>query len=832
MRIISSRQHLPKSITPALIALLVSMILLSGMFAPVFAVTLNEALDNNTLTFTTGGSAAWFGQTSVYSYGGSSAQSGDISDGQTSWLSFNTPYIGPSGAYLRFDWKVSSEERYDLLSFYMDYELMDSIDGEVGWQTMTYYLPASGYYSLEWEYVKDGSVSSGSDAGWVDHVQLITAWSAPMIGEAVDNTALTWSSFFSGYGEAWAGEPYISMYGGDAAQSGSVRDSSYSYLDTGVTGPGTLYFYWKVSSESGDYLIFYIDGVSQTSVSGDVDWNQESFSISSGYHTLRWSYKKDVGVSAGSDAGWLDQLEFVPTSVTLGEAVDNTGLTWSSGGSAHWFGQTATSYYGGDASQSGVVIDDAYTWMQTTVAGPGTLSFYWKVSSESGYDFLEFYIDGVLQTEISGEVSWQQKSFSLASGSHTIAWSYSKDRSVSAGSDAGWVDRVQFTSTPAGTVTVTTPNGGQNWVRGTTHTITWTSTGSPGANVKIELLKGGVLNTVISSSTANDGSYSWTISPTQTTGTNYRIRITSTSNAAITDTSNSDFTISLGTLTVTSPNGGQSWVRGTTHTITWSSVGSPGTNVKIELMKSGVLNKIISSSTANDGSYSWTISSTQTLGTDYKVRITSTSITSITDSSNGNFAITVGALTVTTPNGGNRWVRGTTHGIAWSSIGSPGTYVKIELLKGGVLNKVISSSTANDGYYSWTVSSTQTLGTDYKIRITSTSVTSISDSSNSNFAITAGALTVTTPNGGQTWARGSVHTITWASTGSPGAYVKIELLKGGVLNKIISSSTANDGSYTWTISATQTVGTDYKIRITSTSITSITDNSNSNFAIN
>lgn len=706
------------------------------MIAPVFAVTLNEALDNSSLTFSTGGSATWFGQTSVYSYGGDAAQSGDISDGQTSWLSFQTPYVGSWGNYLRFDWKVSSEERFDMLSFYMDYELMDSIDGEVGWQTKAYYLPASGYHTLEWKYEKDGSVSSGSDAGWVDHVELLSGWAAPIIDEAVDNTALTWSSFFSGYGEAWEGEPFISMYGGDAAQSGSVRDSSYSYLDTGVTGPGTLYFYWKVSSEPDDNLIFYIDGVSQSSISGDIDWYQESFNISSGYHTLRWSYKKDVGVSAGSDAGWLDSVEFVPTSVTLGEAVDNTGLTWSTFGSAHWFGQTSTSYYGGDAAQSGNVIDDAYTWIQTTVTGPGTLSFYWKVSSEAGYDYLEFYIDSALQSEISGEVNWQQKSFSLASGSHTLVWSYSKDRSVSAGSDAGWLDRVQFTSTPTSTITVTAPNGGEKWVRGTFNTIKWTSTGSPGANVKIELMKAGVLNKVISSSTANDGVYgAWNISSTQTLGTDYKIRITSTSNSAITDGSNSNFAITAGALTVTTPNGGQKWVRGTVHTITWTSVGSPGAYVKIELLKGGVLNRVISSSTANDGTYSWTISSTQTLGTDYKIRITSTSIVSITDSSNSNFAITAGALTVTTPNGGQTWARGSVHTITWTSIGSPGAYVKIELLKGGVLNKVISWSTANDGSYSWTISSTQTVGTNYKIRITSTSITSITDSSNNNFAI-------------------------------------------------------------------------------------------------
>jgi hypothetical protein len=194
-----------------------------------------------------------------------------------------------------------------------------------------------------------------------------------------------------------------------------------------------------------------------------------------------------------------------------------------------------------------------------------------------------------------------------------------------------------------------------------------------------------------------------------------------------------------------------------------------------------------------------------------------------------------GTLTVASPNGGQNWVRGTAHTITWTSTGSPGANVKIELLKAGVSVGVVSSSTANDGSYGWTISSTQTLGTDYKIRITSTSITSITDSSNNNFAITASAastIIVTTPNGGQTWARSSVHTITWTSAGSPGAYVKIELLKSGVSVGVVTSSTPNDGSHDWYISSTRAVGTDYKIRITSTSITSITDSSNNNFAIN
>lgn len=92
-------------------------------------------------------------------------------------------------------------------------------------------------------------------------------------------------------------------------------------------------------------------------------------------------------------------------------------------------------------------------------------------------------------------------------------------------------------------------------------------------------------------------------------------------------------------------------------------------------------------------------------------------------------------------------------------------------------------------------------------------------------------MTVTAPNGGENGVRGTAYTITWTSADGPGAYVKIELLKAGVVVGVISSSTANDGSFTWTISSTRTAGTDYAIRITSTSNSAITDSSDNNFAI-
>tara|TARA_X000000368_G_C22449925_1_gene458543 strand:- start:18 stop:521 length:504 start_codon:yes stop_codon:yes gene_type:complete len=67
-----------------------------------------------------------------------------------------------------------------------------------------------------------------------------------------------------------------------------------------------------------------------------------------------------------------------------------------------------------------------------------------KVSSESNYDFLKFYIDGQLQGEWSGEVNWSSETFFVNAGQHTFSWVYSKDESVSDGSDAAWVDYILF----------------------------------------------------------------------------------------------------------------------------------------------------------------------------------------------------------------------------------------------------------------------------------------------------------------------------------------------------------------------------------------------------
>ena len=379
-------------------------------------------------------------------------------------------------------------------------------------------------------------------------------------------------------------------------------------------------------------------------------------------------------------------------------------------------------------------------------------------------------------------------------------------------------------------ITVVSPNGGENWTRGTTHMINWTSTGSPGAYVKIELMKAGVWKSTIISSTLNDGSNPWLIPVTLTPGNDYKIKITSTTNVAYTDTSDNNFTIPTPNITVLSPNGTESWIRGTTQTIKWNSSGSPGTYVKIELLKAGILNRVIVASTLNDGSHPWPILATQAPGTDYKVKITSTSNPSYNDTSDDYFTIPVPSFTVVYPDGSKFWIRGTTQTIRWNSTENPKSYVKIELLKSGVA-KVIIASTLNDGSHPWLIPANQIPGIDYKIRVSSTTNVSINDTSDNPFTIPAPSFSVVSPNGLENWVRGTTQTIRWNSTESPGSYVKIELLKPGVPNKVIILSTLNDGSHPWLIPAAQAPGNDYKVRITSTINVSNNDTSNNSFTI-
>ena len=141
----------------------------------------------------------------------------------------------------------------------------------------------------------------------------------------------------------------------------------------------------------------------------------------------------------------------VTNFTSLGDAVNAPALPWTTFGDASWFVETTNTHDNLSAAQSGAIGNNQETWIQTIVTGPGTLSFWWKVSSQDGSDYLQFLIDGNFQDELTGDSGWQQRTYQIGSGTHTNRWHYYKDGSNTDGQDAGFLDEVSFgviTNTP------------------------------------------------------------------------------------------------------------------------------------------------------------------------------------------------------------------------------------------------------------------------------------------------------------------------------------------------------------------------------------------------
>jgi hypothetical protein len=283
-----------------------------------------------------------------------------------------------------------------------------------------------------------------SNIGYAAAYGIPNVGTPPPVGDLADAIDTTYTVTTSGSAN-WTEVTDVYYNDGDSAKSGLITHSQSTSMTTTIapTAASTVKFYWKVSSEASyDYLKFYIDGALQGQIAGTVDWTQVSYSVAAGSHTLLWTYAKDSSVSSGSDCGWVDKLEVVAGSTTdpIAEALDVTGYTFSFSGTGSWYKETTTYYYGADAAQSPVITHSQSSSFQTTISGKTSVKFYWRVSSESGYDYLRFYIDGTLKNSISGSTSWAQKSYTVTTASHILKWTYSKDASVSSGSDCGWVD--------------------------------------------------------------------------------------------------------------------------------------------------------------------------------------------------------------------------------------------------------------------------------------------------------------------------------------------------------------------------------------------------------
>ena len=136
-------------------------------------------------------------------------------------------------------------------------------------------------------------------------------------------------------------------------------------------------------------------------------------------------------------------------------------------------------------------------------------------------------------------------------------------------------------SLSAGTLKVTTPNGGNKWKTGKKYAIKWVK-GNGGAFVKIQLLKSNKHYKWVTKKTKNDGKHPWKVPASVATGSAYKIKIVSIKNKKVFDKSDKNFTITkvggdsggddddTGSIEVSTPDGGESRSTSKKYVIKWA----------------------------------------------------------------------------------------------------------------------------------------------------------------------------------------------------------------------------------------------------------------------
>lgn len=129
------------------------------------------------------------------------------------------------------------------------------------------------------------------------------------------------------------------------------------------------------------------------------------------------------------------------------ETGDMNQFAWTSEGDYPWEIINSGAYAGTYCARStNYNVNSSISDLVLTInaANAGDVTFYSKVSSENGYDFFKFYLDGTEMDSRSGTGNWQESSYPITAGTHTLKFTYEKDYSQKSGSDRAWIDNITF----------------------------------------------------------------------------------------------------------------------------------------------------------------------------------------------------------------------------------------------------------------------------------------------------------------------------------------------------------------------------------------------------
>ena len=362
-----------------------------------------------------------------------------------------------------------------------------------------------------------------------------------------------------------------------------------------------------------------------------------------------------------------------------------------------------------------------------------------------------------------------------------------------------------ITSQTTQAITLTSPDGGESWEGGSSHAITWNSSGIKKVKIEYTLNNGLTWNQLVNNF-ENNGSYQWSIP--DIFSSQCKIKVSDSEDGDPLDESNGVFTISqVPTLDLISPDGNENLIAGEPIDIIWTSKGID--NIKIEFTeKNGITESdwftLVESTPAGIGKYSTSFTRASDL---YRVRISDAKDGSPRDVSSSTFRVTQKpTIVVISPNGGENWLVGSPYDITWQANNIE--KIRIEISVNGGKNYVnIDSNLVNNGYYRWTVDPAKvSFNSDLcKIRISEyiasdpTSKRAV-DETDTYFSIhkkeVEKLIRVTAPNGGENFGYNEYNEIIWTSVNVD--FVKIEYTINNGQNWVtIIDKYPSTGRYDW-----------------------------------
>jgi hypothetical protein len=183
--------------------------------------------------------------------------------------------------------------------------------------------------------------------------------------------------------------------------------------------------------------------------------------------------KTPYGLALGIAA--LQTISVPAPGQTLGDALNAPSLIWTTGGNTAWFGETNTSHDGVSAAQSGAIpVFGQQSTLQTSVTGPGTLTFWWRMASQVFISSLSFSINGAQQANVP-PAGWQQQTAYVGQGAQILLWNCKNNTGYPS---TGWVDQVTFTLGGTAPI-VTAPPVNRTVPAGTNVTLGVAAVGTP-----------------------------------------------------------------------------------------------------------------------------------------------------------------------------------------------------------------------------------------------------------------------------------------------------------------------------------------------------------------